>query len=179
MKDREDDLEKEWNKLKGKLLLDIVNENSNKDKLEDKKVEIEKNINPWSFGNFVGKLVNVKDSTVLLDNTGNVLEQSNLEQNINPFADFSKNNFETSPKKIINEPKYIESSENKYIEIGESVEPTSLRPVMEDLPKDMIRANFVDPLSSRSEFREFQGKSDFIFESKDVDNKKYMEKDSR
>ena len=176
MKNKGEDLEKEWKKLRGRLLLDIVNENLKKEK--DKKIVKEK-VNPWKPDNFVSKIVNVDHSTVLLEDQG-LSDQSNLEQNINPFGSAVSPKAEDRSQKITNEPKYIESSNSDmYIDKNVSAEPTSLRPVMEDISKDMMKASFVDPMASRAGFGEMIGESDVVFRSIDTDNKKYMEKDSR
>ena len=99
MKNKGEDLEKEWKNLRGKLLLDIVKENSKKENSKKDKEVVKVKVNPWKFDNFVGKIINVDKSTVLLEEQG-FSDTSNLEQNINPFGSASPQSFNRSEKKV-------------------------------------------------------------------------------
>jgi len=168
------DLEKEWKNLREKL------EDKNEEgELEEEVEEAEEEIDSMNFANFVEQTPVIEERTVLLDKVEELpaQEQPNLEDNIESFTETPKEEFDAPQGGVINEPKYIANETNYNIPAGFEFE-TSRAGIKIEAPVNMMRRDFLNPMSSRGGLMPQGGGYPEIRMTEEAeDNKKYFEKE--
>lgn len=174
MPKKEIDLEEEWKNLKERL-----GNKEDKSELEEDVEEAEEEIDSMSFAKFVEQTPVIEEKTVLLDKIEeNVIqEQPNLEENIESFTKPIKEEFNTPTIEPINEPRYI-ARENDYVSPAKFEFETSRAGIKIEAPVNMMRRDFLNPMSSRMDLMP-QGGSypEARITEEAEDNKKYFEKE--